>query len=77
MLKYQTVSVILTIKVEIMDRYDLYKFVRDFNAMGGVPQDAIFEGLKTLPKKDHELFITLVNYKNGKDFAQKLKKGEI
>lgn len=60
-----------------MDKYDLYKFVKDFNNMGMVSHSAILEGLKTLPEKDQELFMILVNYKNGRDFETRLKKGEI
>ena len=60
-----------------MDRYDLYNFVKNFNKIENIPESAVLEGLRVLPQKDHELFITLVNYKNGKDFAKKLKNGEI
>lgn len=53
-----------------MEKKVLYDFVKKFNKSKGITNDTILDGLKTLPKEDHELFMMLVNYKNGNAFKQ-------
>ena len=60
-----------------MEKKDLFDFVKKFNFLNSIPIEVVIEGLKTLPQKDLELFMLLVNYKNGKDFSEKLFNGEI
>lgn len=52
-------------------------FVHTFNQVSCVTLETIEQGLSKLPQKDHELFMLLVNYKNGNDFLKKLKEGKI
>ena len=60
-----------------MTKNELFTFIKNFNATQSVSPKTILEGLKTLPESDHELFMLLVNYKNGKLFKQNLDNGEI
>lgn len=60
-----------------MKKEDLFKFVQEFNSMRPISFKTIMEGVEKLPEKDQELFMLLVNYKNGKDFEKKLNKGDI
>lgn len=60
-----------------MTREELLKFVQDFNQSGPISMASIAECLKALPKKDHRLFLLLVNYKNGNDFSKKIKNGDL
>ena len=60
-----------------MTREELLNFVRNFNQSGPISMASIAECLKALPKKDHKLFMLLVNYKNGNDFAKKIKNGDL
>ena len=60
-----------------MDKKDLFTFVKKFNKTAGISENTVIEGLKTLPQEDHELFMMLVNYKNGDEFKKRLRSGEI
>ena len=60
-----------------MEKKELFDFVKKFNKISHVSDDTIIDGLKTLPEKDHELFMLLVNYKNGIEFKNSLKDGQI
>ena len=55
-----------------MKREDLLKFVTQFNKAKPLTNSEILECLKLLPEEDHQLFIYLVNYKNGSDFVKKV-----
>ena len=62
-----------------MEKGKLIEFVKEFNKSKGVSTATIMAGLKELPESDHELFMALVNYKNGtafKSFIPKQKKGK-
>ena len=59
-----------------MEKKVLYDFVKNFNKEKGISTEIIMEGLKTLPKEDHELFMMLINYKNGTSFKQFIQKGD-
>lgn len=58
-----------------MNKEDIVKFVKEFNKSKAMSTNDIVECLKKLPKKDHELFIMMVNYKNGKDFLGYVSQG--
>lgn len=60
-----------------MNKNDIFSFIKKFNSFDAIPNDIIIEAMNKLSGKDIELFMLLVNYKNGKDFAQKLKNGVI
>lgn len=60
-----------------MNNDDLFTFVKNFNKSGAIPMETITKGINVLPKSDQELFMLLVNYKNGKDFLNKLNNGEV
>lgn len=60
-----------------MTKNELFEFIKKFNKVGAILPDTVIDGLKQLDKEDHELFMLLVNYKNGKDFKNKLDNGEI
>lgn len=60
-----------------MSKDELFTFVSKFNALNSISISTVLDGLHKLPTKDHELFMLLVNYKNGADFAKKLKNGEV
>lgn len=60
-----------------MKKEELYKFVQEFNSMRPLSTATIIEATEKLEEKDLELFMMLANYKNGKDFENKLKKGDI
>lgn len=60
-----------------MNKNELFSFIKEFNNSGAISNDVILEAMNHLSDKDIELFMLLVNYKNGKDFAQKLKNGVI
>ena len=60
-----------------MNKDELFTFVSEFNALNTISLNTVLEGLNKLPAKDHELFMLLVNYKKGEDFAKKLKSGEV
>lgn len=59
-----------------MNKEDIVKFVKEFNKSKALSTNDIVECLKNLPKEDHELFIMMVNYKNGKDFLSYVPKGD-
>lgn len=59
-----------------MKNENLYKFIKEFNKSEAFTTNDIMEGLKSLPEEDHELFMMLVNYINGRDFKNKLSKGD-
>ena len=58
-----------------MDKKELFDFVRKYNQSFIISNETIIEGLEKLPKKDHNLFMLLVNYKNNKEFKNSLKDG--
>ena len=60
-----------------MSNEELFTFVKNFNKSGSIPMETITKGINVLPKCDQELFMLLVNYKNGKDFLNKLNNGEV
>lgn len=60
-----------------MNNEELFSFVKKFNQSGAIPMETITKGIKILQKSDQELFMILVNYKNGKDFLNKLNNGEV
>lgn len=59
-----------------MNKEDIIKFVKEFNKSKALSTNDIVECLKKLSKEDHELFIMMVNYKNGKDFLSYVQKGD-
>lgn len=59
-----------------MEKKELFDFVKKYNQTFIISNDTIIEGLEKLPKKDHELFMLLVNYKNNREFKNSLKDGE-
>lgn len=60
-----------------MDKEEIFSFVRKFSAAKAIPADLIYHALKELEDEEQELLMELINYKNGKDFSQKLENGEI
>lgn len=60
-----------------MTRSEIISFIKEFNKEESFSSDFVVETLRSLPRSDHELFLLLVNYKNGKDFEEKLRSGDI
>ncbi|MBQ8451459.1 MAG: hypothetical protein IJ538_01620 [Clostridia bacterium] len=60
-----------------MESKKLFNFIEEFNKEPVVDTETILNGLKTLTGEDRQLFMLLVNYKNGKEFLKKLDGGEI
>lgn len=60
-----------------MTQNELLNFVKDFNQAKPILLQDVVDSLKKLDKKHHELYLLLVNYKNGKDFAKKITNEEI
>ena len=60
-----------------MTRSEIVNFIKEFNRLESFSSDFIVETLRYLPRSDQELFMLLVNYKNGKDFKEKLRSGDI
>ena len=56
---------------------ELAKFVVELDASPAFEINTVMEVLKVLPQKHHELFMMLVNHKNGSEFTKKLENGEI
>ena len=60
-----------------MDKEEIFTFVRKFNSQSAIPTELIYSALKELNDQEQELLMVLINYKNGKDFSEKLENGEI
>ena len=60
-----------------MDKEEIFSFVRKFSAEIAIPVNLIYNALEELNDQEQELLMLLINYKNGKDFSQKLENGEI
>ena len=60
-----------------MTRSEIVNFIKEFNREESFSSDFVVETLRYLPRSDQELFMLLVNYKNGKDFKEKLRSGDI
>lgn len=60
-----------------MTNKQLFEFVQELTRAKPFSLQTIKQGLKQLPPTCHELFLLLINHKNGKDFLTKLNNGEI
>ena len=60
-----------------MKREDLVSFVKKFNKVKVVPTNTITKCLAELNDSEKELFLHLVDFKNGSLFKKKLEEGEI
>lgn len=60
-----------------MDKEEIFSFVKKFSAEKSISANLIYNALKELNDQEQELLMVLINYKNGKDFSQKLENGEI
>lgn len=60
-----------------MKREELVSFVKSFNKIKVVSNATIANCLPELNDAEKDLFLLLVNYKNGQAFKKKLEEGEI
>lgn len=60
-----------------MEKKDLISFVKNFCSSETISMQTVIQVIKELSPKEKELFVSLVNFKNGKDFMEKLKNGSI
>lgn len=60
-----------------MKREELVEFVKRFNKVKVISSNTILKCMKELNNDEKELFLLLVNHKNGKSFKDLLDAGEI
>ena len=60
-----------------MTRNEIVTFIKNFNREQAFSSEFIVDVMRSLSKEEGEIFMQLVNYKNGKDFLKKLNSGEI
>lgn len=60
-----------------MKRDELVSFVKKFNKVKVVSPSTILKCMDELDDAEKELFLLLVNFKNGQSFKKKLEEGEI
>ena len=60
-----------------MTNLELIEFIKKFNKAKPFDLKTLISIMENTSKEDHELLNILVNFKNEKDFAKKLRRGVI